>query len=113
MSKFRMPLAVVVVLLLGLIAFAIPALAHEGWIVRTWGKAGTYEAHRHIDVCDEAVDGSVVQARFFVYGVATEQRLEDPDGGGGSCGHAPNLSLPVTSHRVWGSAQGYTAPVYH
>ena len=43
-----------------MIALAVPALAHQEWIVRTWGKAGTYEAHRHIDVCDEAVDGSVV-----------------------------------------------------
>jgi hypothetical protein len=113
MSQSKPLLAIGAVLVLGLIAFVVPALAHEGWIVRTWGKAGTYEAHHHIDVCDEAVDGSVVQARFFLYGVATEQRLEDPDGGGGSCGHEPNLSLSVTSHRVWGSAQGYTAAVYH
>lgn len=113
MSKSKPLLALGAVLVLGTVASAVPALAHEGWIVRTWGKAGTYEAHRHIDVCDSAVDGSVVQARFFIYGVATEQRLEDPDGGGGSCGHEPNLRVPVTSHRLWGSAQSYTAPEYH
>lgn len=113
MSKSKPLLALGAVLVLGMIALAVPALAHEGWIVRTWGKAGTYEAHYHIDVCDEAVDGSVVEARFFLYGVATQQSLGDPDGGGGSCGHEPNLYAPVTSHRLWGSAQSYTAAVYH
>jgi hypothetical protein len=83
------------------------------WIVRTWGKAGTYEAHRHIDVCDEAVDSSVVSTRFHLYGVATTQVLEDPDGGGGSCGHEPNLRVNVIDHRLCGSAQGCTAITYH
>lgn len=106
-------LALGAVLVLGTVASAVPALAHEGWIVRTWGKAGTYEAHYHIDVCDQAVDGSVVEARFFMYGVATQQSPGDPDGGGGSCGHEANLYSSVTSHRVRGSAQSYTPAVYH
>lgn len=113
MSKSKPLLALGAVLVLGTVASAVPALAHEGWIVRTWGKAGTYEAHYHIDVCDQAVDGSVVEARFFMYGVATQQSLGDPDGGGDSCGHEANLYSSVTSHRVWGSAQSYTPAVYH
>lgn len=112
MSKPK-PLRLGALLAVAMIALTAPALAHQGWIVRSWGKAGTYEAHRHIDVCDEAVDSSVVRARFFLYGVGTEQYIEDPDGGGGSCGHEPNLSTPVTSHRLCGSAQGCTAYVHH
>jgi hypothetical protein len=112
-STSKVLLALGVVLVLGILALAVPALAHEGWIVRSWGKAGTYEAHYHIDVCDEAVDSSVVSTRFNLYGVATEQSLQDPDGGGGSCGHEPNLYAPVLDHRLCGSAQGCTAKVYH
>jgi hypothetical protein len=66
-----------------------------------------------IDVCDEAVDSSVVRTRFHLYGVATEQVLQDPDGGGGSCGHEPNLYAEVIDHRLCGSAQGCTGPEYH
>jgi hypothetical protein len=67
MTLSRLSLAVGAVLVVALVALAGPALAHEGWIVRTWGKAGTYEAHHHIDVCDEAVDSSVVSARFHLW----------------------------------------------
>jgi len=76
MTPFRLSLALSAVLVIGVLAFAVPALAHEGWIVRTWGKAGTYEAHHHIDVCDEAVDSSVVSTRFHLYGVATTRSSE-------------------------------------
>jgi hypothetical protein len=113
MTRSRLSLAVGAVLVVALVALAGPPLAHEGWIVRTWGKAGTYEAHHHIDVCDEAVDSSVVSTRFHLYGVATTQVLEDPDGGGGSCGHEPNLRVNVIDHRLCGSAQGCTAITYH
>jgi hypothetical protein len=113
MTRSKVSLAVGAVLVVTLVALAGPALAHEGWIVRSWGKAGTYEAHHHIDVCDEAVDSSVVSTRFHLYGVATTQVLEDPDGGGGSCGHEPNLRVNVIDHRLCGSAQGCTAITYH
>jgi hypothetical protein len=35
-------------LLVVLLAFAVPALAHQGWIVRTWGKAGTPRGLRRL-----------------------------------------------------------------
>jgi hypothetical protein len=111
MSKAK--LLIVLGALLLAATLAVPALAHEGWIVRTWGKAGTYEAHHHIDVCDEAVDGSVVKTRFHLYGVVTTYSLQDPDGGGGSCGHEPDLHTEIVDHRLCGSAQGCTPITYH
>jgi hypothetical protein len=55
----------------------------------------------------------VVSTRFQLYGVVTTYTLQDPDGGGGSCGHEPNLRVNVIDHRLCGSAQGCTAITYH
>lgn len=90
------------------------ALAHEGWVFQGQDKAGTYEAHRHIDWCDEESDGNRVHAEYvLILASSWDVTADDPDGAGGSCGHEPNLSRDIRWHKVCEANSGCSADVLH
>lgn len=113
MNIRRLVLASVLTVLVTVSAVGV-ASAHQGWIIRSWGKAGTYEDHHHIDSCDLAVDGHMVRARFHLYGVVSEYAGSwDPDGGGGQCAHDPDLWTEIVDHRVCAEVIGCSPSEYH
>lgn len=96
--------------LLLMMALVGVAVAHQGWVFQGADKAGTYEAHRHIDWCDEESDGRKVRARFWMVSVFEEVVSDwDPDGAGGQCGHEPDLVSNITKHKVCAEVDGCSA----